>query len=189
MMNILPQAKNTNLVVQDLGKELLIYDLKTNLAFTLNETLMTVFNACDGTTSFAELQRRSKFTAELIYLSLDLLQDKNLLVSDYQSKFPGVSRRAAIKKIGLASLIALPVIAEIVAPTAAQAQSAQVTCATSGMCFCKFTANTLAGTSCSINDPIYTGTCSRTGAAACASCVTISNCIANNLCQGICSAT
>lgn len=187
-MNILPQAKNAELVVQDLGKELLIYDLKMNVAFTLNETLTTVFNACDGKTSFAELQRRSKFTEDLLYLSLDILRDKNLLAGGYQSKFAGVSRREVIRKVGLACAVALPVIAGIAAPTAAQAQSASVTCATSGSCFCKFTANTSGGVACSINDPVYSGTCSTTGASACTACVTITACSANNLCQGVCAA-
>ena len=119
----LPNARNNNIVVQELGKELLIYDLLTHKAYQLNETSMIVFNHCDGRTSFDQLRQRYKFTDELIYLTLDTLAKEKLLVGDYQSRFAGVSRRAALKKVGLACAAALPVIVALSAPTAASAAS------------------------------------------------------------------
>ena len=119
----LPQARSSKLVVQDLGKELLVYDLLTNQACTLNETSMIVFNACDGVTRFADLKRAFKFTDDLIYLTLDELNKHGLLENYEINHFPGLSRREVIRKVGLASMIALPVIASLVAPTAAMAAS------------------------------------------------------------------
>ena len=51
-MNILPEARTLELVEQDLGQELLIYDLTTHNAYTLNETLKLIFRACDGENDF-----------------------------------------------------------------------------------------------------------------------------------------
>jgi hypothetical protein len=124
-MNKLPVARNTDIVVQELGKEILIYDLKIHKAYNLNETSSIVYKACDGKTSFAELKAKHKFTDEIIYLALDGLKKENLLEADeaYASPFASLSRREAIRKVGLATMIALPVISSLIAPTAAMAQS------------------------------------------------------------------
>lgn len=119
---ILPLARTQDVVVQELGEEILVYDLKIHKAFNLNETSSKVYQACDGKTTFEELKRRHKFTDDLIYLTLDQLKDENL-IEDYQAKFAGVSRREVIRKVGLATMIALPVIIGLTAPTAIQALS------------------------------------------------------------------
>jgi hypothetical protein len=124
-MNKLPLARSRDLVVQILGKEILIYDLNTHKAFNLNETSAIVYQACDGRTTFAELSFRNNFTDDIIFLAIDELNKENLLENseDYNSPFNGLSRREIIRKVGFASLIALPVISSLVAPTAAMAQS------------------------------------------------------------------
>lgn len=127
-MQTLPQARNTNIVIQEAGQELLIYDLLLNKAFNLNETARIVFNHCDGAVTFEELQSRYNFTAEVIYLALDELQKRNLLEADtdYSSPLINSDRREVIKRIGLTSLTMLPIISSIVAPSAASAASACV---------------------------------------------------------------
>jgi hypothetical protein len=62
---------------------------------------------------------------EVVWLALDQLKKENLLENggEIPTKFSGMSRREVIRKVGLATAIALPVIAGLVAPTAAQAQS------------------------------------------------------------------
>ena len=119
----LPSARNKDIVIQELGHELLIYDLLIHRAYQLNKTAMIVFNHCDGQTSFDQLNQQYKFTDELIHLTLDELARENLLAGDYQPRFAGVSRREALKRVGLASMIALPVIAGLTAPTAISAAS------------------------------------------------------------------
>lgn len=137
-MNHLPKARTENIIVQDLRDELLIYNRTTDQAYSLNETSKIVFNACDGKTSFDELKRRHKYTDELIYLALDELKKQNLIETDYVSPFAGVSRREVIRQVGLASMIALPVIANVVAPTAASAASNNCApiCVANGQDFC-----------------------------------------------------
>lgn len=123
-MPILPKARTENIVVQDLKNETLIYDLITNKAFNLNQTLSIVFNACDGIMTFAELKRKYKFADDFIHLALDELKSENLLAENHQSPFAGINRRDVIKKVGFASLFVLPLISGLVAPQAIQAASA-----------------------------------------------------------------
>ena len=120
----LPKARNQNIVINELEKELLIYDLSINKAFCLNETTAIVFNACGSGRTFDHLKREYNFTNEFVYLALDELRKNDLLEDAYDSPFAGMSRREAVKKVGLASMIALPVVSSLVAPIAAGAQSA-----------------------------------------------------------------
>ena len=57
IMNQLPKAKTSEILVQELENELLVYDLKTNKAFCLNETSAIVFQLCDGTKTVAEISQ------------------------------------------------------------------------------------------------------------------------------------
>lgn len=118
---ILPKIRQ-NLLVQELTDEVLIYDQATNKSYCLNETAKTVFNACDGEHSVADVS----LPKDMIYFSLDELKRQNLIETDYVSPFDGISRREVIKKVGLASMVALPVITGLLAPQASQAASACV---------------------------------------------------------------
>jgi hypothetical protein len=119
----LPQSRNENIVVQHLDKEVLIYDTRANKAYCLNATAAAVFNACGNNQAFNDLKGETNFTDDLIYLTLDGLKKNNLLEDDYISPLVGLSRRDVIRKIGFASLVALPVISLLVAPTATGAAS------------------------------------------------------------------
>jgi hypothetical protein len=111
------------LIEQEADKELLVYDLQINRAYNLNETLKNIFTACDGKTSFEELRLRYKYTDDLIYFALKELNQNNLL-ENYQSvRFAGLPRREVIRRVGLATMAALPVIASLAAPKAIHAAS------------------------------------------------------------------
>jgi hypothetical protein len=97
----------------------------------LNETSALVWNACDGSRSVAEISAaigrkiNKPFGEDLVWLAIDQFKKDNLLDNAAQiiPDFNGLSRREAIKKAGLASMIALPLILSLIAPTAASAQS------------------------------------------------------------------
>jgi len=171
-------ARSADIVVQTLGKEILIYDLNAHKAYNLNETSSLVYQACDGKTTFDELKRKNKFTDDLIFLALDQLKSDNLIELDnsFVSPFNGISRREAIRKVGLASMVALPVIASLVAPTAAMAQSAGAcvnpggdpagtvlfggaNCGSPDIAFCTNTCQSLGGSQCCSGTTTLTGTC------------------------------
>ncbi len=126
-----PLGKRNNVVVQELDGEVLIYDLTENKAFCLNETSALVWQACDGERNVSEISRfvseklNSPANEDLIWFALDQLKKEKLIaneevVTDY---FAGLSRREVIKKVGLGTMIALPMVASMVAPLAVQAQS------------------------------------------------------------------
>jgi hypothetical protein len=139
----LPLVRFENIVTQTLDTEILIYDLAVNKAFCLNETSAIVYQACNGKTTFAELKTKHLLSDEIIFLALDELKRQNLLANDtnYQSPFAGMTRREAIRKVGLASMIALPLISSVIAPLAIQAQSGCAAPGTISAVFCTSTAS------------------------------------------------
>jgi hypothetical protein len=126
-----PQSRKENLVEQELDGELLIYDLERNKAFCLNRTSMLVWQSCDGKRTIAEIndalgkQLNSGVDEDIVWLALDQLQKENLVDGErfLPDKYGDMDRRDVIKRIGLASAISLPVIAAMMAPTAAHANS------------------------------------------------------------------
>lgn len=130
-MTNLPQSRQTNIVVQEFENEILIYDLKSDKAYCLNETSAMVWQLCDGEHSVVQIsQKLSKklnnpMTEDVVWLALDSFKKNNLLkdCNDVEINFNGLNRRQVIKKIGFASMIALPVIASVIAPTSAMAAS------------------------------------------------------------------
>ena len=137
-----PMARRNDLVVQPLDGELLVYDLITSTAKTLNSPSAFIWQNCDGARSIADLaselssNTRKKISPEYVELALSELSKHGLLVEKY-STGSGFSRREAIKRIGAASMIALPVIASLVAPEAISAQTCVAndgTCSTSTQC-------------------------------------------------------
>jgi hypothetical protein len=129
--DIFPVTRRTGVVTQDTQNEILIYDLETNQAFCLNQTSALIYGMCDGTKSVAEIRRslsstlKSDVSEELVWLALDRLRKEKLIENsdEISNHLAGMSRRSMIKKIGLGSMVALPIVASIVAPAAANAQS------------------------------------------------------------------
>ncbi len=130
-MSRYPQARTKDIIVQEMKDELLVYDLKTDKALCLNETAEIIWKMCDGKTSISEISLKMSeilgkaVTEEIVWLAVDKLREDNLLSNfDYvHTKFNGMSRRQVIRKIGFASVIALPIVSSITAPLASNAQS------------------------------------------------------------------
>lgn len=134
MGNRNPRGRTDDIVVQELNGEVLVYDLRDNRAMCLNETSAAVWQACDGSSSVAEIAK--KFGNEdLVWLALDQLKKEKLLDHAPETNvFEGMSRREVIKKIGMGTAVAIPVIAGLVAPSAASAVSCGVACQAQGDC-------------------------------------------------------
>ena len=112
-------------MVQELPDEVLIYDLDRDKAHCLNQTAAFVWKQCDGHTSIEEIGERfaATFGADvdgaMVRLALDQLEKFNLL--NESIKLPvgmnRLSRRAVIRTMGMAAVVAVPLITSIVAPT------------------------------------------------------------------------
>ena len=126
-----PKSRQSNLVVQEMEAELLIYDLQTNKAFCLNQTSAMVWQFCDGKNSIAEIAEamsrklKMQVSEEFVWLALDSLKRDDLLekADEFEINFGGLNRRELVKKVGLSSMIMLPIISSIIAPSSLMAQS------------------------------------------------------------------
>ena len=125
MQTINPIGRADNIVVQEYGSDILVYDLVDHRAMSLNETSARVWRACDGHKSVAEIAAEIGDEGVTL-LALSELKKAKLVDSKAPevAKFEAMPRREAIKRIGMSSLIALPIIASLAAPTAAQTASA-----------------------------------------------------------------
>jgi hypothetical protein len=139
-----PLARRNGLVIQELSDETLVYDLDSNKAHCLNPSAAFVWKACDGKTSAEQIavlfasSGIGTVTSDFVWLAIDQLNENNLLEKPV-ARFHGESRRQVIKKIGLTSMVALPIIASLVAP-----QSALAT----GSCACIAPGDCLVQTTC-----------------------------------------
>ena len=172
-----PKSREEEIVVQRADGEVLIYDLRSNKALCLNETSSLVWDACDGSRdrneirSYVSSKSGKEVNDDLIWLALDQLKKEELISfeTNIEPRFDGMSRREVIRKIGIGSMIALPVIASMVAPQAAYAISV---CPTSNPPGCPTTGGGRApGCLCSGNGNCTSGTCipAAGGAIACCS--------------------
>lgn len=135
-----PAARKSGLVIQEVPDEVLVFDLESNKAHCLNQTAAMVWRSCDGNTSvpeiakFVEKQTGKTTGDELIWLALDQLTKNNLLESSVAAPMNVQTRREVIKKIGMASMVAIPIVASMVAPQSALANTS-CTCTTGVNCF------------------------------------------------------
>ncbi|MEZ5346594.1 MAG: hypothetical protein R2681_13670 [Pyrinomonadaceae bacterium] len=119
-MTKLPFVRSSDLVVQETGSELLIYDLKSHKAYCLNETSALVYRSCDGKTSYNDLKRTNPKLSEEVYkLALSELSKLGLLTETYGKDF---SRRDLLQKAAASALV-LPLITGLHVPASGQAGS------------------------------------------------------------------
>ena len=141
-----PKSRNKNVIVQEVSNDTLVYDLVTNKAVCLNETSASIWKLCNGTNTVREISEKmtsklkESISEEYIWLALNQLKKEELIEENegIEDKYQGLSRREIIRKIGYGSMIALPIVSSVVAPTAASAQSGglplRAPCATNSQC-------------------------------------------------------
>lgn len=126
-----PISRKDNIVIQEIDGETLIYDLSKNKAFCLNETSALIWEMCDGERSVSEISKElsqklnNPANEDLVWLAIDQLKKENLIANaeELENKFEGMNRREVIKKVGLGTMIALPLVSGLIAPTSIHAAS------------------------------------------------------------------
>jgi hypothetical protein len=160
-----PRSRREEIVIQKSNGEVLIYDLRANKALCLNKTSALVWEACDGTNDQSDLknavsrQLNTSVSDEVVWLALEQLKREDLLESgfDLPNRFDGMSRREVIKKIGIGSMVALPIVASLIAPPAIYALSV---CPATNPGGCPTSGGSRApGCACSGNGNCTSGTC------------------------------
>ena len=124
---LMPKARKDRLIIKELPDETLVYDLDTDKAHCLNRTASLVWKHCDGQTSIEQLlellqMQLGTSDSSVIWLALNQLRTANLLDNQPSEAFTYVNRREVMRKVG-GMAIALPAIAAMIVPVAAQAVS------------------------------------------------------------------
>src|SRR5688572_26967040 len=116
-----PRARSTDLVVEPLLDEILVYDRAQGRAPCLNPTAARLWQLCDGTRTVAELEAAlaagdgsAPGVAQegVARFFLAQLAKERLLEDAVDSDVPSPSRRDLLRRLGVAAA-ALPVITSI----------------------------------------------------------------------------
>ena len=154
-MKHFPKARKHNVIAREFGDEVLIYDRRRDKALCLNRTAALVWKHCDGRTSIEQITDRlgkeisrefeTPIDERLVWYAISQLRREQLLEDQVEiprrvlaSMKGHLNRRQVIRTLGLTSIVALPLVSSIIAPTAAQAATCLPTGAacTSGLQCC-----------------------------------------------------
>ena len=132
-----PRARIEGLVIQELPDEVLVYDRERDKAHCLNQTAALVWKYCDGKTTIPTIAKRlqrdlkaDRVDEKVVWYALEQLSKDHLLEENIvpPALLGGMTRRQMVRVLGLAAVVAVPLVTSIVAPTPAQA----ATCLPSG---------------------------------------------------------
>lgn len=189
---LVAKARGEGLVTRELENETLIYDLIRNKAHCLNESAALVWKHCDGRTTVPQMiqllgkELEVSVDERLVWLALDKLSKAHLLEEriTLSAEAGRLSRREAVKRMGLGAALAVPVVMSIVAPTAASA----ATCAAIGQatnCMSNPTSSACCSKCCDTASP-GPDVCLKTGRANGKSCIRDCQCTSGNCDSGFC---
>lgn len=128
-----PKARSTQILVEELVDELLIYDVERNQVHCLNGIAVRVWTLCDGTRTISEIARALNTDLDheaaetLVWTALDQFGEKILLEEPEDKPLgihrpEGMTRRQMLLRLSLVVGM-LPLVDSIVSPEAALAAS------------------------------------------------------------------
>lgn len=117
--------KRDQLIVEELGTELMIYDQQRNQAFCLNQKAAFVWQHCDGQMTVAAIAAKMEETLgepideKVVEFALQsLAQDGLLEPATIPTLIPaGMTRREIMQKIGVRTAVALPLVTALLVAT------------------------------------------------------------------------
>jgi hypothetical protein len=124
-----PQARQVGLLSSPLKDELVIYDTQREQAHSLNRLAWLVWQRCDGNTEVGQMaslltaELQAPVDEEIVWLALKQLDQHHLLLERLPKVQPTLSRRAAVRRLGVAAAVALPLVTSMLIPPAAAAAS------------------------------------------------------------------
>ena len=133
-----PRSIRQKISMQQIGTETLVYDGLRQRAYCLNQSSSAIWRLADGEHTVGEIRAaasvelKSEVSEEFVLFALEELRRDGLLEpSPVAEGVPAISRRAMMRGLGVGGALLVPVIASIVAPTAAQAYSGCFDCSSS----------------------------------------------------------
>ena len=125
-----PCARSEDLIVEELGEELLVYDMKADRGHCLSPTAARVWRRCDGRTPAKDMSAELDLDPDAVARALDELAACQLLeptpeLTVVAANGDGATRRELATRFLKAGAVAAaaPLIVSVVAPTPAQAQT------------------------------------------------------------------
>ena len=142
---IVPNVREDGLILRDLDDEVLVYDQERDKALCLNQTVALVWKNCNGKRSIAEIAQRMQaelkapVETNVVWYAIEQLDKYHLLRDSIPlpDELVTMSRRDFLKKVGIATAVAVPAILSITLPTPAQAASclpSGAMCSGNGQC-------------------------------------------------------
>ncbi len=125
MQDGVPATRKDGLTISTLDDEVLVYDPETRRASCLNSFAAGVLALCDGQSSASDITRELPFKdvdERMVWLALADLQKAQLLQDRISIPFNAdgrTNRRDLLKRIGMGSAVAVPIIAGIALPASA----------------------------------------------------------------------
>jgi hypothetical protein len=124
-----PRARTERIIIKELQDEVLVYDVDRDKAHCLNLSAAAVWKKCDGFNTpeqIANLLRaesQANVNEDFVWLALDQLGRDHLPDEplEWPASIPRLTRREAVRRIGIGAAIAIPLVTSILAPTPAQA--------------------------------------------------------------------
>jgi hypothetical protein len=133
-----PRRIREHISIQQIGTETLVYDEHRHKAFCLNQSSSVIWLLASGDNSIARIAEMASATLKaavneefVLFALAELRKDGLLLPASTVEAKPAISRRALLQRLGIGGALLLPVVAAIVAPSAAQAYSGCFDCSTS----------------------------------------------------------
>src|SRR5580704_6772133 len=129
-----PLARTDGLLTESLQGELLVYDLKGDIAVHLNRTAAIVWRACDGhhtvpdLVALVERELGEAADQDVVLMALDTLWTHGLISSGYEERdgaAVALSRRRFFRRVGVlgGATLSAPVVYSALIPSAAAALS------------------------------------------------------------------
>ena len=140
-----PRARTQGLIVQELPDETLIYDRERDQAHCLNQTAALVWKYSDGKNSVSNIASKlgsdlnTHIDEKIVWYALSQLRQDHLIDETFAppAMLAGMTRRELVRALGVAAIVAVPLVTSIVAPTPAQAGTCLASgaaCSTSAQC-------------------------------------------------------
>jgi hypothetical protein len=158
-----PSARSDDLLIEQLGDETIVYDLKSKDVHCLSPLAAGVFRLCDGNHTRAQMTEvintgsTEPVSEDAVYEAVAQLQERHLLDVPpmiIKNNGDGISRRDFGKRSAVAgaAFLAVPLISSIAAPTAmagaSQLPSGCSGCGTNHDCLSNHCCQDVAGKSC-----------------------------------------
>lgn len=120
---MLVQARRADLIVTEVGPDLLVYDTHAKQLHTLPEPIAIVWRRCDGRATVADIADQTFLAEDAVIAAVEQLRGAGLLEGALPLQRPSRDRRTLLKQAAAGA-----VIVSVTAPLAAQAQSIAGSC-------------------------------------------------------------